>query len=105
VLFGLTADDPESQARYTAFVQGLQELGWTDGRNMRVDTRWGAGQADRIRKYAEELVALAPDAILATGTSVMGPLQRATRTVPIVFVNVADPVGAGLVAKMALRSA
>ena len=76
VLFGLAADDPESQARYTAFVQGLQELGWTDGRNMRVDTRWGAGQADRIRKYAEELVALAPDAILATGTSVMGRCKR-----------------------------
>ena len=101
VLFGLAADDPESQARHTAFVQGLQELGWTDGRNVRIDTRWGAGHADRIRKYAEELVALAPDAILATGTTVVGPLQRATHTVPIVFVNVSDPVGAGLVASFA----
>jgi ABC-type uncharacterized transport system substrate-binding protein len=101
VLFGLAADDPETQARHTAFVQGLQELGWTDGRNVRIDTRWGAGDADRVRRYAAELVALAPDAILATGTTVMGPLQRATRTVPIVFVNVADPVGAGLVASLA----
>jgi putative ABC transport system substrate-binding protein len=101
VLFGLAADDSESQARHTAFVQALQELGWTDGRNMRIETRWGAGDADRIRKYAAELVALAPDAILATGTTVMGPLQRATRTVPIVFVNVSDPVGAGLVASLA----
>jgi ABC-type uncharacterized transport system substrate-binding protein len=101
VLFGLAADDPETQARHTAFVQGLQELGWTDGRNVRIDTRWGAGDADRVRRYVAELVALAPDAILATGTTVMGPLQRATRTVPIVFVNVADPVGAGLVASLA----
>jgi ABC-type uncharacterized transport system substrate-binding protein len=104
VLFGLAADDPESQARHTAFVQRLQELGWTDGRNMRIDTRWGAGDGDRIRRHAAELVALAPDAILATGTTVMGPLQRATRTVPIVFVNVADPVGAGLVASLAQPS-
>jgi ABC-type uncharacterized transport system substrate-binding protein len=101
VLLGLAADDPETQARHTAFVQGLQELGWTDGRNLRIDTRWGAGDADRIRRYAAELVALAPDAILATGTTVVGPLQRATRTVPIVFVNVSDPVGAGLVASLA----
>jgi ABC-type uncharacterized transport system substrate-binding protein len=101
VLFPLAADDPESQARHTAFVQGLQELGWTDGRNIRVDTRWGAGDGDRIRKYVTELVALAPDAILATGTTVTGPLQRETRTVPIVFVNVSDPVGAGLVASLA----
>jgi putative tryptophan/tyrosine transport system substrate-binding protein len=104
VLFGLAADDPESQARHTAFVQRLQELGWTDGRNMLIDTRWGAGDGDRIRRHAAELVALAPDAILATGTTVMGPLQRATRTVPIVFVNVADPVGAGLVASLAQPS-
>jgi putative tryptophan/tyrosine transport system substrate-binding protein len=101
VLFGLAADDPESQARHTAFVQGLQELGWADGRNIRIDTRWGAGDADRIRRYVTELVALAPDAILVTGTTVVGPLQRATPTVPIVFVNVSDPVGAGLVASLA----
>src|SRR5262249_16051662 len=101
VLFGLAADDPESQARYTAFGQGLQELRWTHGRNMRVDHRWATGNADAIRSYVEELMALAPDAILATGTTVMGPLQRATRTVPIAFVNVSDPVGAGLVASLA----
>ena len=65
VLFGLAADDPETQARHTAFVQGLQELGWTDGRNVRIDTRWGAGDADRVRRYASELVALAPDAIVS----------------------------------------
>ena len=101
ILFGLVADDPESTARLAAFLQALQELGWTDGRNVRIDTRWGAGDPERIRKHAAELVALAPDVILATGTTIMGPLQRATRTVPIVFVNVSDPVGAGLVASLA----
>ena len=101
VLFGLVADDPESTARLAAFLQALQELGWTDGRNVRIDTRWGAGDPERIRKHVAELVALAPDVILATGTTIMGPLQRATRTVPIVFVNVSDPVGAGLVASLA----
>jgi putative ABC transport system substrate-binding protein len=90
-------ENPEFQARLAAFVQGLQQLGWIDGRNVRVDYRWGAGNADNIRKHAAELAALAPDVILASGTVTMGPLLQATRTVPIVFVNVADPVGAGFV--------
>ena len=101
VLMSLAADDPEAQARIAAFLQGLQQLGWTDGRNVRIDTRWGAGDADDIRKYAAELVALAPDVILATGAAAVGPLLQATRTVPIVFVNVADPVGAGFVDSLA----
>jgi putative ABC transport system substrate-binding protein len=97
VLMNLAADDPEAPGRITAFVHGLQQLGWTDGRNVRIDTRWGAGDADRFRRYATELVALAPDVILATATPVVAALQQATRTVPIVFVLVIDPVGAGLV--------
>jgi ABC-type uncharacterized transport system substrate-binding protein len=101
VLMSLTADDPEGQARLTAFLQGLQQLGWTDGRNVRIDSRWGAGDSDRSRRYAAELVALAPDVILASGTSTMGPLLRATRTVPIVFTQVTDPVGAGFVDSLA----
>jgi putative ABC transport system substrate-binding protein len=101
VLMSLTADDPEGQVRLTAFLQGLQQLGWTDGRNVRIDTRWGAGDADRSRRYAAELIALAPDVILASGTSTMGPLLRATRTVPIVFTQVTDPVGAGFVDSLA----
>ena len=101
VLMSLAADDPEGQARLTAFLQGLQQLGWTDGRNVRIDTRWGAGDADHIRGYAAELVALAPDVILASGTSTMGPLLQATRTVPIVFTQVTDPVGAGFVDSLA----
>jgi putative tryptophan/tyrosine transport system substrate-binding protein len=76
-------------------------LGWTDGRNLRIDIRWAAGDADRIRRYAAELVALAPDVILAIGAATTGPLRQATRTVPIVFVNVSDPVGAGFVASLA----
>jgi ABC-type uncharacterized transport system substrate-binding protein len=101
VLLNLAADDPESQRRMTAFVQGLQQLGWTDGRNAKIETRWGAGDADRIRKYAAELVALAPDVILAATSVVTGPLLQATRAVPIVFVQVIDPVGAGFVESLA----
>jgi putative ABC transport system substrate-binding protein len=101
VLFGAAADDPDMQARLTAFVQGLQELGWTVGRNVRIDIRWGAGDADRIRRYAAELVAIAPDIILASGGSVVGPLLQATRTVPIVFTQTPDPVGAGFVESLA----
>jgi putative tryptophan/tyrosine transport system substrate-binding protein len=100
-LMNVAADDPEGQARLTAFVQGLQQLGWNDGRNVRIETRWAGGDADRIRQYATELAALAPDVIVGTGTAVMGPLQRATRTLPIVFVQVIDPVGAGFVASLA----
>ena len=101
VLMSLAADDPEGQARIAAFLQALQQLGWTDGRNVRIDTRWAAGDADRIRRYAAELVALAPDVILASGASTVGPLLQATRTVPIVFAQVADPVGAGFVDSLA----
>ena len=88
---------PEAKARLAAFLQGLHELGWTDGHNARIDTRWSAANADNLRKYAAELVALAPDVIMANGSSPVGLLQQATRTVPIVFVNVTDPVGAGFV--------
>ena len=95
------ADDPEAQARVAAFLQGLQQLGWTDGRNVRIDSRWAAGNADDTRKYAAELVALAPDVILAAGSQSVGPLLQATRTVPIVFVHVPDPVGAGFVDSLA----
>ena len=101
VLINLAADDPESGARLAAFVKGLQELSWADGRSVRIETRWGGADADRVRRYAAELVALAPDVILASGGSTVGPLQQATRTVPIVFVNVTDPVGAGFVASLA----
>jgi putative ABC transport system substrate-binding protein len=97
VLMSTAADDQESMARYTAFLQGLQELGWTDGRNVRIDVRWGAGDAERMRKYAAELVALAPDVIMASGSISLGSLIKATRTVPIVFALIADPVGAGFV--------
>jgi putative ABC transport system substrate-binding protein len=101
VLMSQPADDPESQRRVTAFAQGLQQLGWTDGRNVRSDYRWGAADADRIRRYAGELAALAPDVILAAGSVTLGPLLQATRTVPIVFVHVPDPVGAGFVDSLA----
>jgi putative tryptophan/tyrosine transport system substrate-binding protein len=101
VLMNLAADDQEGQARITAFAQGLQEMGWTIGRNMRIEYRWGGGNAGRIREYAAELVALAPDVILAPVTSTVAPLLQVTRTVPIVFANVTDPVSAGFVASLA----
>jgi ABC-type uncharacterized transport system substrate-binding protein len=101
VLIPYAADDPEGQARIAAFLQGLQQLGWTEGRNVRIDYRWSAGDADRARRYAAELVALAPDVILASGTSTVGPLLQATRTVPIVFPVIGDPVGAGFVDSLA----
>src|SRR6516165_1780048 len=94
-------DDAEGQARFAAFLQGLRQLGWTDGRNVRIDYRWGGGNADNIRKYAAELASLAPDVILAAGAAAVGPLLQATRTVPIVFVIVPDPVGAGFVDSLA----
>jgi ABC-type uncharacterized transport system substrate-binding protein len=96
-----TADNPDAQANIGRFLQVLQQLGWTDGRNVRIDIRWGAGNADEIRKYAAELAALAPDVIFASGTASVGPMLQATRTVPIVFANVADPVGAGFVDSLA----
>jgi len=102
VLMGTAADDSESQARTAAFAQGLAQLGWADGRNVQIDTRWATTNADDIRRHAAELVALAPDVILAaTGTLTVAPLLQATRTVPIVFVLVIDPVGAGFVASLA----
>jgi putative ABC transport system substrate-binding protein len=101
ILVSLAADDRQGQARHAAFVQSLRELGWTEGRNVRIETRWGAGNATDIRKYAAELVAFAPDVILAAGGSVVGPLLQATNAVPIVFTGVSDPVGGGLVASLA----
>jgi putative tryptophan/tyrosine transport system substrate-binding protein len=101
VLMNLAFDDPEGQARVAAFMQGLQEWGWAVGRNVRVDLRWGAGDAQRFRAYADELVALGPDILLASGATTVAPLQQATRTVPIVFVNVTDPVGASIVESLA----
>jgi len=101
VLMNQAADDPEGQARLIAFVQALQQFGWTNGRNVRIDTRWAAGDVDRIRKYAAEFAALAPDVILATGSFGVGASLQATRAVPIVFVIVPDPVGAGFVDSLA----
>jgi putative ABC transport system substrate-binding protein len=101
VLMNLTADDPEAPARIAAFAQGLADLGWTIGRNLRLDYRWGAGDAERIRKDAAELVALAPDVILSSGTPTVAAVQQATRSVPIVFAQVVDPVGAGYVDSLA----
>jgi putative ABC transport system substrate-binding protein len=101
VLMAITADDPESQARLAAFAQGLQQMGWTIGQNVRVDYRWGGVNADNLRKYAAELVALAPDVILAHSSAAVAPLLQATRSIPIVFTTVADPVGAGFVESMA----
>jgi ABC-type uncharacterized transport system substrate-binding protein len=102
VLMASAADDSESQARIAAFLQGLQQLGWTDGGNVRVDTRWATTNADDVRRHAAELVALAPDVLVAaTGTTTVAPLLQATRTVPIVFVQVIDPVGAGFVTSLA----
>jgi ABC-type uncharacterized transport system substrate-binding protein len=101
VAMSTAEDDAESKARIAAFLQGLQQLGWADGHNVRIDTRWwGASDADANRRYAAELVALAPDVILASGGSVMGALLQATRTVPIVFTLTVDPVGAGYVASL-----
>jgi putative tryptophan/tyrosine transport system substrate-binding protein len=101
VLMSTAADDPEGQARLAAFQQGLQQFGWTIGRNVRIDSRWPVGESERFRRYAAELVALSPDVILATGSAAAGPLLQATRTIPIVFVIVPDPVGAGFVNSLA----
>ena len=101
VLMNLAADDAEGQGRVAAFQQALQQLGWTDGRNVRIDYRWAAGDTGRFRRYAEELLALAPDVVLASATQSVQALQQGTRTVPIVFVNVGDPVAAGIVDSLA----
>jgi putative ABC transport system substrate-binding protein len=97
VLMTIAADDSESLARLAAFLQRLQELGWVDGRNVRIEYRWAPGGGDVRRKVASELVALAPDVILANGSGGTEPLLQATRTLPIVFVLVPDPVAAGYV--------
>ena len=101
VLMSQAANDTEGQARVASFLQGLQELGWSVGRNAQIDTRWSAGSAEDVRKYAAELVALASDVILSNGTPAVAALLQATRTVPIVFTAVADPVGAGFVDSLA----
>jgi putative tryptophan/tyrosine transport system substrate-binding protein len=99
-LSGIAADDPPTQTFYAAFVQGLAQLGWIEGRNVRIDGRWSAGDAFARRKYAEELVALAPDVIFSEASASLGALLQASRTVPIVFAIVSDPVGAGFIQSM-----
>ena len=101
VLGARAADEPEVQARMSAFLQGLQQWGWTVGRNVQIEYRWAGGSADDIRKYAAELVALGPDVFLSTGGVSLAALLQATRTIPIVFTNVPDPVGAGFVDSLA----
>jgi len=101
VLMNRAADNPEGQTRFAAFLQGLQEAGWAVGRNVRIDIRWGTDDVDRQRTYAAELVALVPDIILASGTLSLAAMQQASRSVPIVFAAVADPVGGGFVDSLA----
>jgi putative tryptophan/tyrosine transport system substrate-binding protein len=101
VLISLPESDPAAQSEVAAFRGGLAKLGWTEGSNLRIELRWGAGDADRERTFAKELVDLRPDVILAHGTVVTGALARETRTIPIVFVNVADPIGSGFAANLA----
>src|SRR5262245_6033519 len=101
ILLPAAADDVGFQAPFGAFLQALALLGWTIGRNVRIDTHWATANAVEIRRHAAELVALAPDVILASGTSTVAPLLQATRTVPIVFPNIGDPVGGGFVDSLA----
>src|SRR4051794_22879994 len=101
MLVSLAADDQQAQVRNGAFLQRLANLGWNVGRNLQIDYRWGGGDSARYTSYAAELAALAPEVILAVGGSVVGPLQQATRTVPIVFLLVTDPVSSGYVASLA----
>jgi putative ABC transport system substrate-binding protein len=101
VLMNRAADNPEGQTRLAAFLQGLQEAGWSVGGNARIDVRWGAGDAGLHRTFARELIALAPDVILASGSLAVAALQQATRTLSIVFATVSDPVGAGFVDSLA----
>src|SRR5689334_6908079 len=101
ILATLASDDPEAQTRIELFVQSLQQLGWATGRNVKIEIRQVGTDVDRAHAYASELVALAPDVILTIGSATVGPLRQATRTIPIVFVNATDPVGAGFVQSMA----
>jgi putative tryptophan/tyrosine transport system substrate-binding protein len=100
-LLNVGPDDPMGQVRVAAFVQGLQAAGWSDGRNVQIDTRWAAADPGNYRKYAAELIALGPDVVLASTTAAVAQLQQASRTVPIVFVSAIDPVGSGLITSMA----
>ena len=100
VLEPIAKDTPSAQARYTAFLQAFEKLGWTDGRNVQIEARWSGGNNVELRKYAEELVSLAPDVILAGGGTVAEVMLKATRTIPIVFAIVPDPVGAGFVERL-----
>ena len=100
VLTGLDENDPQAKILVSAFTQALADLGWTDGRNVRIDLRWGGGDINRIRALAQELVGLQPDIIVASAASATAALQRETRTIPIVFANVADPVASGIVARL-----
>src|SRR6476620_5227473 len=95
ILVGLAENDPQGQATLAALVQALQQLGWIDGRNVRIDYRWGGSNSEDLRKYAAELVTLGPDVLVATGGATIGALFPATKTIPIVFANVPDPVGSG----------
>jgi ABC-type uncharacterized transport system substrate-binding protein len=101
ILMTLAADDPLAQARVAAFLQGLQQVGWVVGRNVSIDIRWGANDGERSRREAAALLAASPDVILATGSTTVGPLLQMTRSVPVVFVIVPDPIGAGYVASLA----
>ena len=101
VLMSTAVDDPQDPARLAAFAQGLQELGWTIGRNLRIDYRWGASSPDNTHKYAAELAALAPDMLLASGTIALAAAQQISHTIPIVFVNLIDPVSGGFVESLA----
>ena len=94
---GIAENDPEGQARIAAFRQGLHDLKWDEGRNLRIDIRWGTGDAGRVKAYASELVNIAPDVILATNTPTVRSLKQATETIPIVFAGLTDPVGDGVV--------
>ena len=105
VLMTLASNNPDAQSNITTFLQALQQLGWTDGRNLRVELRWSAGDANNVRKHASELAGIGPDVIFAAGGPSMGPLLHATLTVPIVFAAVPDPVGSGFVAAWRARAA
>jgi putative ABC transport system substrate-binding protein len=101
ILITTAVNDPDGQSRLASFLKELESLGWADGRNIQFRILWGAGNPEDFRKYAAELVAFAPDVILATGSSAVEPLLQATRNIPIVFVTVIDPVGAGFVESLA----
>jgi putative tryptophan/tyrosine transport system substrate-binding protein len=101
VVVGLAADDPETKSRIGAFLQGMEKQGWSEGRNLQIDYRWAGTDDERIRSYAAELVGAMPDVLLATNTPVVAALQQATRSIPVVFVTIGDPVGQGFVASLA----